>query len=43
MAGQSFTLDAIGAATFGAIIVYHLLRERGSTTLPADAQPSVRP
>jgi putative pyrimidine permease RutG len=38
-----FTLDGIGTATFGAIILYHLLRERGGTTVPADAQPSVRP
>jgi uracil-xanthine permease len=38
-----FTLDGIGTATFGAIILYHLLRERGTTTVPADAQPSVRP
>jgi putative pyrimidine permease RutG len=37
-----FTLDGIGTATFGAIILYHLLRERGSTIVPADAQPSVR-
>jgi xanthine/uracil permease len=38
-----FTLDGIGTATFGAIILYHLLRERGGTTVPADAQPSGRP
>jgi uracil-xanthine permease len=38
-----FTLDGIGTATFGAIILYHLLRERGGTTVPADAQPSARP
>jgi xanthine/uracil permease len=38
-----FTLDGIGTATFGAIILYHLLRERGATTVPADAQPSIRP
>jgi uracil-xanthine permease len=38
-----FTLDGIGTATFGAILLYHLLRERGSTTVPADAQPSIRP
>jgi putative pyrimidine permease RutG len=37
-----FTLDGIGTATFGAILLYHLLRERTSTTVPADAQPSIR-
>jgi uracil-xanthine permease len=36
-----FTLDGIGTATFGAIILYHLLRERSSTTVPADGQPSI--
>jgi uracil-xanthine permease len=38
-----FTLDGIGTATFGAIILYHLLREPVEATAPADAQPSVRP
>jgi uracil-xanthine permease len=39
-----FTLDGIGTATFGAILLYHLLRERGAMpTVPADAQPAIRP
>ena len=39
-----FTLDGIGTATFGAILLYHLLRERGAMpTIPADAQPAIRP
>jgi hypothetical protein len=39
-----FTLDGIGTATFGAIILYHLLRERGALpTVPADSQPAIRP
>jgi uracil-xanthine permease len=38
-----FTLDGIGTATFGAMLLYHGLRGPADTVVPADAQPSVRP
>ena len=43
MAEQSFTLVRTGTATFGAVIPHPLPRERGSTTVPADAPFSARP
>jgi putative pyrimidine permease RutG len=38
-----FTLDGIGTATFGAMLLYHALRGPADATVPADAQPSIRP
>ncbi|HEY7383979.1 MAG TPA: solute carrier family 23 protein [Beijerinckiaceae bacterium] len=38
-----FTLDGIGTATFGAILLYHAMRGPAEAIVPADAQPPTRP